>query len=72
MNKQPILSKIIIAMLDVGEAQGDVETALRELKIALRADKAIIGQSLEAAFSKLSCASANLFELEKLIVADPS
>lgn len=67
MNKQEILDKIKVARQELGDAESNVGKALRELKVAVRADKAIIGEALEAAFNKVKLANADLVALEKLI-----
>jgi len=67
VNKQAILEKIKVARQELSDAQANVGTALRELKIAARADKSMIGESLETAFSKVKLANEDLIALEKLI-----
>jgi hypothetical protein len=67
MNKQAIVDKIKVAKQELGEAEASVGKVLRELKVGVRADKAIIGEALEAAFSKVKLASRDLADLEQLI-----
>lgn len=67
MNKQTILDKIKIAHQVLNDAEADVGRVLRELKISVRADKAMISDALEAAFSKVKLANEDLADLEKLI-----
>jgi uncharacterized protein (DUF3084 family) len=67
MNKQTILDKIKVAQQELRDAEADVGKALSELKVAVRADKSIIGTALEAAFAKVKLANQDLGDLEKLI-----
>jgi hypothetical protein len=67
MNKQAILDKIKVAQQELNEAEADVGRVLRELKISVRADKAMISDALEAAFAKVKLANKDLAALEKLI-----
>ena len=65
--KQLIVDKIKVARQELSDAEASVGKALRELKVTARADKAMIGEALEAAFSKVKLANQDIFELEKLI-----
>jgi hypothetical protein len=67
MNKQAIVDKIKVARQELGEAEANLDRVLRELKISVRADKSMIGEALEAAFSKVKLASKDLVDLEGLI-----
>lgn len=67
MNKQAILDKIKVARQELSDAEGNVAKVLRELKVSVRADKAMIGEALEAAFSKVKLANKDLVDLQKLI-----
>ena len=67
MNKQLIVDKIKVARQEVSDAEASVGKALSELKVAVRADKSMIGAALEAAFSKMKLANKDLSDLEKLI-----
>jgi len=67
MNKRAILEKINAAQQELSDAEANVGKVLRELKVAVRADKSLIGEALEAAFSKVKLASKDLVELQKLI-----
>ena len=67
MNKQAIVDKIKVARQELSDAEADVGKVLRELKISVRADKKMIGEALEAAFSKVKLANGNLVDLQKLI-----
>ncbi len=67
MNKAAILEKVGVARQELNDAQTNLEKVLRELKVAVRADKSMIGEALEAAFSKVKLASKDLSELENLI-----
>jgi len=67
MNKQAIFDKIRVAQEELSEAEASVGKALRELKVSVRADKALVGEALEAAFSKVKLASRDLADLERLI-----
>ena len=69
MDKQAILDKIKVARQELSDAEVNVGKVLRELKVTVRADKAMIGEALEAAFSKVKLASKDLADLEKLIVS---
>ncbi|HWZ90324.1 MAG TPA: hypothetical protein VNW92_15785 [Polyangiaceae bacterium] len=72
MDKQPILEKIAAAKRELSEAETDLEKVLLDLKVSVRAEKAMIGKALEDAFTKVKHASKNLVDLEKLIVAEKS
>lgn len=67
MNRQAIFDRIEVAKQELREAEASVGKALRELKVNVRADKAIIGEALEAAISKMKLASKDLAALEQLI-----
>lgn len=67
MNKQVIVDKIKVARAELSDAEANLDKVLRELKAKVRADKSMIGEALEAAFSKLKLASKDLVDLEKLI-----
>jgi len=67
MNKQAIFDKIKVAKQELSAAEASVGKVLRELKVGVRADKAIIGDALESAFSKVKLANKDLAELEQLI-----
>jgi hypothetical protein len=67
MNKHAILDKIKVARQELSDAEADVGKVLRELKVSVRADKAMIGEALEAAFKKVKLANQDLVDLEKLI-----
>ena len=67
MDKQAVLDKIKVARQELSDAEANVATVLRELKVSVRADKSMIGEALEAAFSKVKLANKDLVELEKLI-----
>jgi len=67
MNRQVIIDKIKVAKQELSDAEADVAKVLRELKGGVRADKAMIGQALEAAFSKVKLAHRDLADLEELI-----
>ncbi|MET0791956.1 MAG: hypothetical protein ABW061_10580, partial [Polyangiaceae bacterium] len=56
-----------VARQELSDAEANLDKVLRELKIAVRADKSMIGEALETAFSKLKLASKDLVDLEKLI-----
>jgi ribosomal protein L23 len=72
MDKQPILEKIAAAKRELGEAETDLEKVLLDLKVSVRAEKAMIGKALEDAFTKVKHANNNLVDLEKLIEAEKS
>jgi len=67
MNKQAIIDKIKVAKQELSDAEANVGKVLRELKGGVRADKAMIGEALEAAFSKVKLANRDLVDLEQLI-----
>jgi len=67
MNKQAILDKINVARQELSDAEANVGKVLRELKVSVRADKAMIGAALEAAFAKVKLANKDLVDLQKLI-----
>jgi hypothetical protein len=67
MNKQAIFEKIKLAKQELSEAEASVGKVLRDLKGGVRADKSVIGEALEAAFSKVKLANKDLADLERLI-----
>jgi len=67
MNKQAILDRIMIARQALSDAEVEVGKVLRELTLSVRADKTMISEALEAAFSKVKRANEDLVDLEKLI-----
>jgi hypothetical protein len=67
MNKQAIIDKINLARQELSDAEADVGKVLRELKVSVRADKAMISEALEAAFAKVKLANKDLVDLQKLI-----
>jgi len=67
MNKSVILEKIKVARQELSDAEANVGQVLGELKRSVRADKSMIGEALEAAFSKVKRANQDLVALEKLI-----
>jgi hypothetical protein len=67
MNKQAIFEKIKLAKQELSEAETSVGEVLRKLKGGVRADKSVIGEALEAAFSKVKLANKDLADLERLI-----
>jgi hypothetical protein len=67
MNKPAILDKIKVARQELSDAEANLGKVLRELKVSVRAEKAMIGEALEAAFSKVKLANKDLVDLEKLI-----
>jgi len=67
MNKQAILDRIMIARQALNDAEVEVGKVLRELTLSVRADKTMISEALEAAFSKVKRANEDLVDLEKLI-----
>jgi len=71
MNKQAILDKIKVAQQELSDAEAEVGKVLRELKVAVRADKSIIGEPLEAAFTKMKLANKDLIDLQELIESAP-
>jgi hypothetical protein len=71
MNKRAILDKIKVAKQGLSDAEADVGKVLREIKVAVRADKSMISEPLEAAFSKLKLANEDLIDLEQLIESAP-
>jgi hypothetical protein len=71
MDKQAVLDKINVARQELDFAEANLGKVLRELKVADRADKSMIGEALEAAFSKVKLASKDLGDLQKLIATAP-
>jgi hypothetical protein len=67
MNKQAIVGRIMVARQELNDAEAEVGKVLRELTLSVRADKTMIGEALEAAFTKVKCANEDLVDLEKLI-----
>jgi ribosomal protein L23 len=68
LDKEAALRKISDAKQELGDAEKNLEKALLDLKVSVRAEKAMIGKALEEAFGKVKHASKNLVDLEKLIV----
>ena len=67
MNKPALVDKIKRARAELSEAEANVAQVLRELKVSARADKSMIGEALQTAFSKLKLASEDLADLEQSI-----
>ena len=67
MNKQAVLDKVKVAQQELSDAESNLGKVMRELKVAVRADKSMIGEALEAAFSKVKLANKDLADLETLI-----
>ena len=70
MNKRKLLEKITAAKTELMEAEADLDRCMREIRIAPRAEKTTITAMVEAAFSKLRSARADLVELEALANED--
>jgi hypothetical protein len=66
-NKQAIIAKVKVAQQELSDAEANLENVLRALKVTARADKSMIGDALETAFTKVKLANKNLFDLETLI-----
>jgi len=62
-----LASKLSLAKKATGEAEQDLERLLVDLRGAPRAEKSTITPVLEAAFTKLRAARADLQDIEKLL-----
>ncbi len=67
--RELLLSKIDAAKTDVSAAESVLETLLMEMRAVPRAEKTTVSQVVEAAFTKLRSAKADLADLEKLVSA---
>ncbi|HEY8040144.1 MAG TPA: hypothetical protein VIF15_10140 [Polyangiaceae bacterium] len=63
----PVHDKVEDAAREILAAEDQLEKALREIRIAPRAEKTTISALLEAAFLKLKAARTRVLELEKLL-----
>ncbi|MDP9152137.1 MAG: hypothetical protein M3O36_19605 [Myxococcota bacterium] len=65
------LIRVTTAKNDMMAAEGELEKALGEIRVAPRAEKTTISAIVEAAFENLKSARAKLVELEELLRKEP-
>ena len=71
MKVETLLPKLERAKSAISKAEEDLEKAIGELRVAPRAEKISISAVLEAAFSELRTAKAELERIKALIAEDP-
>jgi hypothetical protein len=64
VEKHELLAMISVAQQDLSEAEGELDKALGEIRVALRAEKTAITGVVEDAFVKLRRAKGRLTELK--------
>ncbi len=62
---------ISVAERELSEAEAELDSAIGELRVALRADKTTVTATVEEAFAKLRHAKNTLTELEARLVSIP-
>jgi hypothetical protein len=67
MNELAVIAKLDAAKNELSLAEGDLGRAIREIRVAPRAEKTAISDVLEHAFARLSAARAALVDLEGLL-----
>lgn len=65
------LTRVTTAKNEMMAAEGELEKALGEIRVAPRAEKTTISAIVEAAFDNLKSARAKLVELEQLLRKEP-
>ena len=70
MKVEALVPKLEKAQSAISKAEGDLEKAISDLRAAPRAQKVGISVALEAAFSELRGAKAELERIEALIAED--
>ena len=64
MEKHELLAMISLAQRELSEAEGELDKALGEIRVVLRAEKTAIARVVQDAFAKLRGAKSRLTELE--------
>jgi hypothetical protein len=64
VEKHELLALISVARQELSDAEGELDKALGEIRVALRAEKTAITGVVEDAFAKLRRAKGRLTELE--------
>jgi hypothetical protein len=72
MNKNAVMEKLAAAKSELALAEDDLEKAIREIRVAPRAEKTAIGGVLEDAFARLRAARAALVDIEGLLASQGS
>jgi hypothetical protein len=70
MNDKIILEEVRVAKDAVADAESDIAGLLKEIEVALRAEKTTISEALRNAFERLRNAREHLVKLEALIRAE--
>lgn len=69
VTREQLLEKIVAAKADIVAAELALQTVMRALTVAKRAEKTTISEATQDAFAKLRAALAHLVELEALLLA---
>ena len=69
MDKQELLATIAVAERELSEAEGELEKAISEISVAIRAEKTTVTSRIEDAFTKLRGAKKTLSELQGLLAS---
>jgi len=70
VKKKDLAKRLAAALEEVGAAAGDLARLLREIKVAPRASKTTISETVRDALARLRVARTNLLALQKLTVSD--
>jgi hypothetical protein len=71
VDKHELLAMISVAERNLSEAETDLDQAIGEIRIALRAEKTAVTSTVEDAFAKLQRAKRILTELEARLSSAP-
>ena len=71
MDKHELLAMIAAAERDLSEAETGLDSAIGQIRVALRAEKTTVTATVEDAFAKLQRAMNTLAELEARLVSTP-
>jgi hypothetical protein len=69
MNKKLLLTKIAASKTDIDEAEERLDTVIRAIQIAPRAEKTV-SEVVDEAMKKLKAARAELESLEKIVQSE--
>ncbi len=62
---------ISVAERELSEAEAELDSAIGEIRVALRAEKTTVTATVEDAFAKLRRAKSTLTELEARLISTP-
>lgn len=72
MTRENLIEKIRAAKAEITAAEQTLETVIRDIAVAKRAEKTTITDAVQAAFDKLRAALAHLSELEASLSESPT